>query len=338
MIRLDRRKVVATAVSACTAGFAFDRIRANSDRRGLNDKGGSRSPVAIIKAPDYTVELKQRILEGIAACQLEVKGKRVLLKPNLVEFDRHTVINTDVAVVAAAFDAFSSLGAAEVRIGEGPGHRRDTYALAEEAGYRGQLEGFDDRFVDLNRDEVSPVKNFAGEPEIYLPNTALAADLVVSIPKMKTHHWAGVTLAMKNYFGLVPGSVYGWPKNTLHMLGIARSIVELNRVFSKSFAIVDGIVGMEGNGPVQGRPKQAGVLVMGSDLRAVDATCCRIMGVDPARVGYIEMSAHLGNASEAAIDQRGEPIADLRTDFSLIREFDELRLDPAGPLLDPQDR
>ena len=238
---------------------------------------------------------------------------------------------------SGAFEAFSSLGAAEVRIGEGPGHRRDTYAIAEEAGYRGLLAKFDDNFVDLNRDEVSPVKNFAGEPEIYLPNTALAADLVVSIPKMKTHHWAGVTLSMKNFFGLVPGAVYGWPKNTLHMLGIARSVVELNRIFSKSFAIVDGIVGMEGNGPVQGSPKQVGVLVMGSDLRAVDATCCRLMGIDPARIDYLELSSHLGNATEAAIEQRGERLADLRTDFRLIREFEELRLRDiadAAPLRD----
>jgi uncharacterized protein (DUF362 family) len=329
IISSKRRKFLAATASACTVAFALDKMRGAPDRRGLTDKGGPRSAVAIVKAPDYSVDLTTRILEGIRACQLPVKGKRVLLKPNLVEFDRHTVINTDVAVVAAVFEAFSSLGAAEVRIAEGPGHRRDTYALAEEAGYRGQLTGFDKRFVDLNRDDVTAVKNFAGEPEFYFPNTALAADLIVSIPKMKTHHWAGVTLSMKNYFGLVPGSVYGWPKNTLHMIGISRSIVELNRVFSKSFAIVDGIVGMEGNGPVQGRPKQAGVLVMGSDLRAVDATCCRLMGIEPARVSYIDASAHLGNATEQAIELRGEAITDLRTDFSLIREFEDLRLEPA---------
>ena len=60
--------------------------------------------------------------------------------------------------------------------------------MVEEAGYRGLLAKFDRTFVDLNRDEVSKVENFAGEPEFYFPNTALAADLVVSIPKMKTHH------------------------------------------------------------------------------------------------------------------------------------------------------
>ena len=129
------------------------------------------------------------------------------------------------------------------------------------------------------------MKGFAGEQEFYFPNTVLGADLIVSLAKMKTHHWAGATLSMKNFFGVVPGSVYGWPKNKLHYIGIPESIVALNRQFGqKAFAIVDGVVGMEGNGPIQGTPKPVGVLVMGSDLVAVDSTCCRVMGIDPEKV------------------------------------------------------
>jgi uncharacterized protein (DUF362 family) len=133
---------------------------------------------------------------------------------------------------------------------------------------------------------------------------------------------------MKNYFGLVPGSIYGWPKNELHYIGIDTAIVELTKAFGpKSFAMVDGIVGMEGNGPIQGTRKQAGVLVMGSDLAAVDATCCRIMGIDPARVGYLQRAADiLGVTEESRIEQRGEAIARLRTNFELIKEFSQLRL------------
>jgi uncharacterized protein (DUF362 family) len=257
-----------------------------------------------------------------------VRGQRVLLKPNLVEFDAKTCVNTDVAVVAAALEAFRSLGAAEVRIGEGPGHRRDTYAIAEMTRYRDEIPKFDALFTDLNRDDVSPIQGFADRGEIYLPNTALRADLIVSLAKMKTHHWAGATLSMKNFFGLVPGSVYGWPKNELHQVGISESIVELNRIFRRTFAIVDGIVGMEGNGPIQGTPKQAGVLVMGSDLPSVDATCCRIMGIDPAKVEYLTVAADrgLGVIEEAHVDQRGETIKSVATKFELIDSFKELRL------------
>ena len=129
------------------------------------------------------------------------------------------------------------------------------------------------------------------------PNTVLGADLIVSLAKMKTHHWAGATLSMKNLFGLVPGAIYGWPKNKLHYIGIPRSVVELSRHFRNTYAIVDGVVGMEGNGPIQGTPKPAGVLVMGHDLVAVDSTCCRIMGID---VDALLFAAPQGNANRPA--------------------------------------
>lgn len=285
------------------------------------------SAVSVIKAESYSADLASRMLQGIRECKLDVRGQKVLLKPNLVEFDPHTCINTDVSVVAAAYEVFKTLGASEVIIGEGPGHRRDTYALAEMARYRGEIANFDSLFVDLNRDDVTPVAGFADRAELYFPNTALRADLIVSLAKMKTHHWAGATLSMKNFFGLVPGCIYGWPKNELHHIGIDRSIVELSRVFRRSFAIVDGIVGMEGNGPIQGSPKPAGVLVMGSDLPAVDATCCRIMGIDPTKLEYLRRASdRLGITAESRIEQRGEAIKTVRTNFDLFAPFRDYRL------------
>ena len=134
---------------------------------------------------------------------------------------------------------------------------------------------------------------------------------------MKTHHWAGATLAMKNLFGVVPGGVYGWPKNVLHWAGIAESIVDLHHLFPRQFSIVDGIVGMEGNGPIQGTPKAAGVLVAGNDVAAVDATCCRIMGLNPAQIEYLRIARGEENLTESAFSQIGEPIAAVRTNFEL---------------------
>lgn len=316
-----RRDFLPIAAASLLSGYAGFKGATPKIRRKL-----ANPAVAIVKAASYSDDLASRILEGVRACGLDVTGKKILLKPNLVEFDANTCINTNVAVIAAAYDVFKTLGAAEVRIGEGPGHRRDTYALAEMAGYR-DLSSFESLFVDLNRDDVSEVEGFADRGRIYLPNSALRADLIVSLAKMKTHHWAGATLAMKNFFGLVPGCVYGWPKNELHHVGIPESIVELNRIFSRSFAIVDGIVGMEGNGPIQGTPKPVGVLVMGSDLPAVDSTCCRIMGIDPSKIEYLQMAAdNLGVTEESRILQRGEAIRSVRTDFKLIKEFQEVRL------------
>jgi len=292
----------------------------------LPDGPAGTSAVSIQRARSYSEDLVSRMLEGIRQCGLDPRGQRVLLKPNLVEFDSSTVINTDAAVIAAAVEVFHKLGAAEVKIGEGPGHRRDTLDLADDARYRSTIPKFETIFTDLNRDDVSPVANFAGVERFYFPNTVLAADLIVSLAKMKTHHWAGATLSMKNFFGMVPGSVYGWPKNKLHYLGIPESVVALNRQFRNTFAIVDGIVGMEGNGPIQGTPKPAGVLIMGRDLVAVDATCCRIMGIDPEKVDYLRLAADLGHVHPGRIEQRGETVAQVRTNFALIDAYKNLRL------------
>ena len=205
--------------------------------------------MTILRAASYTSELPDLLLRGAAACGLDVRGKRVLLKPNLVEFDSSTAVNTHAALVAAAVEVFTKLGA-DVRIGEGPGHRRDTVFLAEEAGYRRGIPDFDRRFIDLNRDDVAAVDGFAGEARFYLPRAALGADLIVSLAKMKTHHWAGATLSMKNFFGIVPGAIYGWPKNRLHYIGIDRAVLALYRLFPRSFAIVDGITGRQLGNPI----------------------------------------------------------------------------------------
>lgn len=294
-----------------------------------------KATVAVVKASSYEQELLSRLEEGMKevwpTAFLEVLDKRVLLKPNLVEFDHKTAINTDPRLVLAVRELFLKLGAAEVWIGEGPGHRRDTWDLADQAGYRKIVPDFDERFVDLNLDDVSSVRAYGNSMDLYLPKTVLTADLVVSVAKMKTHHWAGATLSMKNFFGIVPGSIYGWPKNLLHHQGIDRSIVELNRLVRNTFAIVDGIVAMEGNGPIQGTPVDAGVVVMGRDVAAVDATCARLMKLDPMKIKYLREAAELhlpglGAIAESAIEQRGENLAALSRPFAVLPQFEELRL------------
>jgi len=287
----------------------------------------AHTTVSILRQPAYDQTIYDTVRRLLAMHKLDVRGKRVLLKPNLVEFDSATTVNTHPMLVHAAMEAFREVGA-YVRIAEGPGHRRITLDLADAAGYFQTIPSFEDLFTDLNLDEVALVRMRRPASKLrklYLPNTALGADLLVSMPKMKTHHWVGATLSMKNFFGLVPGGVYGWPKNILHWAGIDESIVDLHQVFPRTFAIVDGVDGMEGNGPIQGTPKHVGVLVAGRNLPAVDATCCRIMGINPAKIGYLRLSAQADALAEARILQTGESLRSVRTDFQLLPEFQSLR-------------
>jgi uncharacterized protein (DUF362 family) len=292
----------------------------------------SPARVSILKVPAYSQSIYDTMRRLLAEHVGDVRGRSILIKPNLVEFEPASSINTHPILVHAAFEAFRAMGAATVRIAEGPGHRRNSLDLAEAAGYFHTVPDFEDHFVDLNLDEVTrvrPIDQSSRIKKLYLPNSALGADLLVSMAKMKTHHWVGATLSMKNLFGVVPSGIYGWPKNVLHWAGIDESIADLHAAFPHHFAIVDGIVGMEGNGPIQGTPKHAGVLVAGKDPVAVDATCCRIMRIDPRQIRYLQIASRRGGLSqitEENIVQVGESIQSVSTQFELIPQFQRIRL------------
>ncbi|MCU1238102.1 MAG: hypothetical protein JWP63_6069 [Candidatus Solibacter sp.] len=299
---------------------------------GVEQRRFEPSKVSIVRAAVYDQSIYDTMRRMLQLHLGDLTGRHVLLKPNLVEFEPGTCINTHPMVVHAALEAFHALGAATVRIAEGPGHRRNTLDLADSAGYFQTVPNFEEHFTDLNLDEVTrvqPAEQFSRIKKLYLPNSALRADLLVSMAKMKTHHWVGATLSMKNLFGTVPGGIYGWPKNVLHWAGIEESIADLHNAYSNHFAIVDGIVGMEGNGPIQGTPKAVGVLVAGKDPVAVDATCCRIMKIDPMRIRYMQLATDGSGAAiiEDSITQIGESIQSVATPFELIPEFQRLRLE-----------
>src|SRR6202140_547169 len=283
------------------------------------------SNVVIRRAANYEQELEAVIYESLLEFALPVKDKVVLLKPNFVGLDPLGVMNTHPAVIAAACESFLRLGASEVLIGDGPAMDRDTEAILESVRLREFVGSSERKFVDLNIDDVEcvPLMTKASRlKELYFPRTVLGADLVVSMPKLKTHHWAGVTLSLKNMFGIVPGSCYGWPKNILHWAGIDKAILDINAAVKPDFAIVDGIVGMEGNGPIQGTPKPCGLLIMGDDPVAVDATCCRVMGLLPEKVKYLAQAGTLlAHSSPEKIEQRGESIASVRTPFAVVEGF-----------------
>lgn len=287
------------------------------------------SKVAIRRAASYDADLTSLISETLREFNLPIRGQRVLLKPNFVEPDPEGIINTQPAVIAAARESFLRLGAASVVVGEGPGHERDTEAIVETIGLRNHLGSLENVFIDLNLDDVAPVplKTRASRlKQLYLPRTVLNADVIVSLPKLKTHHWVGATLSLKNMFGIVPGNCYGWPKNVLHWAGISSSILDINGTVRPDFAIVDGIVGMEGNGPIQGTAKACGVLVMGDDPVAVDATAARVMGLAPERIDYLAKAGTLlGHLKQDKLHQIGESIASVRTPFAVLETFGHLQ-------------
>jgi len=331
---MRRREFLGTTARA-VAGTAL--LGATGCRPGKPKWGPSayrrpaRSTVAVLAAEDYGGPLEEIVRRGIGLCGLEPRGLKVVLKPNFVEYDPHGVVNTHPAVLRAAIDAFRGLGASEVVVAEGAGHRRDNEYLLDATGIGGILRETGTRFVDLNVDVTRAVRlptRFTDLGSLYLPESVLGADLLVSLPKLKTHHWAGVTLSLKNMFGIVPGSIYGWPKNILHWAGIGDSILDINAALRITrFNLVDGIVGMEGNGPIQGDPRHSGVLVFGADPVAVDATSARLMNIDPRQVSYLRQAGEfLGNIDPARIRQAGENPERYAQDYAVLDSFRGLKL------------
>jgi uncharacterized protein (DUF362 family) len=326
-MKLDRRTFL-TASLGLAAG-ASTAAMLNRPRYHVTRKL-QRSRVAILEAESYSHNLESILYSGLNLFRLNIRGKTVLLKPNLVDYISGNHINTHPLLVAAAVECFRRLGAKTVLVGEGPGHQRDTELVLLESGFSDELRQLKVPFVDLNRDDLvmTPLlATYTRMSHMWLPRAVLEADFVVSMPKMKTHHWSGVTLSMKNMFGVVPGAKYGWPKNILHWKGIQESILDVCATIPVHFVIADAIVAMEGNGPLNGHRRPLNRIVLADDPVAADATCARLMGLDPTRITHIRIGAQfLGNASSKRIDQVAETVCAPSKPFEVVPEFEHLRV------------
>ena len=292
------------------------------------DRRPRRSRVAIVNVDDYSPKLESILEAALRLFPIDVNGKTVVLKPNLVDYLSGDAINTHPLVVLAAVEGFRRLGAKSVRVAEGPGHQRDTQLVLSQSGYGECLRTRKIRFIDLNRDEMVRTRlqaSYTGLNHLWFPRTILEADFFVSMPKIKAHHWSGVTLSMKNMFGVVPGMRYGWPKNILHWAGIQESILDICATVPIHFVIADGVVSMEGNGPLNGTPRHLHKIVLSNDPVAADATCARLMGLEPSGVPHIrEASRFLGNSSTTVIDQAGEFLVPPERPFEVVPEWEFL--------------
>lgn len=284
---------------------------------------GPRARVALAACPTYDgdlVSILRRVLEQANAPDL--KGKRVVLKPNLVDSVAQYPSYTHPSVVQAMIRLVRESGG-QVTVAEGPAFRRDAQGILESTGYAEMLAREQADFVDLNYDDLVAVPTRGGYTRmrtLLLPKTIHDADLIFSLPKLKTHHWSQVSLSVKNFFGIAAGIKYGWPKNTLHAQGITESIAELlDALPAQACAVIDGVLGMEGDGPLFGTGVPSGFIAAGTDLLAVDASCARLMGFEPERVDYMRFAAWagLGVIDPSRIDMVGEAPEILRRRFQL---------------------
>ncbi len=284
---------------------------------------GTPSPVALTPCPTYQ-DARSSLQEAwtlLAEAAPVLRDRTVVIKPNLVDVLPDRPAHTHPAVVDAVVALCQAHGARRVVVAEGSTFQRDAEALVEASGLGAVLRQRGVAFVDLNTDALVDVPlpgRYTRIGHLWLPRTIVEADLVISVPKMKCHHWTGVSLSMKNMFGVVPGCKYGWPKNILHLQNLDLSILEVYEAVRPGLAVVDGVVGMEGDGPLMGQARPTGVLVVGCDGVAVDAIASQVMGFAPAHISYLYLAdwVGLGAIEPRRIALRGLPIEAVRQRYA----------------------
>ncbi len=251
-------------------------------------------PVAFVRCDEYGPGLAEAIakLENLAPRPgpADLHGKRVLLKPNLLT-DRapEQAVTTHPEVLRFAIRRFKDEGA-RVSVGDSPASAANLKQVWQATGVAAVCA---EESVPLLSLEQAGVRSFEiGGYSFAVSLPVLEADLVVNLPKVKSHSLTMLTAAVKNMYGAIPG----YAKTTLHRLhpkpaDFGRLIDTLWRVMPPTWSIADGIVGMEGQGPANGRPVKLGFLAASADPFALDRALCGALRIDARRVPYLAAHA-----------------------------------------------
>ncbi len=270
-------------------------------------------PVKIAKAEKYDVKLLTPLIrDAIEALGLNLRGKTAILKPNIViPAKPKSAIITHPAVVDAMINVLKEIGFEDIVIGEGAGLGADESSVFETSGYK-KLDKKGVRLVNLNKAERVEIK--WKYDTLKIPKIIADADLYVNLPKMKTHGQTTVTLSMKNQKGLLSNA----DKMKFHKWGLQEPLVELAKVVKPDLIVVDAVEAMEGEGPLRGKSKNVGALVVGTNLVEVDMACCEIMGINHNEVEHIKIGTRENICPEKP-DLPGD-IGDVKTSFKRANE------------------
>jgi len=244
--------------------------------------------VALLKCADYDVNNIEKILrEGFELLggssflrTLIPENSSVLLKPNFLSvIEKGSPVITHYALFEAVVRIVKEYSN-NIAFGDSPGSG-DTRKAAEKSGLMEVASRYGVRFVDFNEEVHVELDN----PLMYkfwnVAKAAYEADVVITLPKLKTHAMMYYTGAIKNQFGCIPGSQKAaWHTKLPDAVNFSKMLLDLNSVVKTNFAILDAIVAMEGNGPRNGTPKKMDTIIMGECLTAVDSTAVRLMGYD----------------------------------------------------------
>ncbi|MGB9713645.1 MAG: DUF362 domain-containing protein [Candidatus Bathyarchaeales archaeon] len=237
--------------------------------------------------------------------------KPILIKPNYID-SKHpsTGITTDSRVIEGVVKFLKEGGAENIVIGEGSGWA-DTFEAFRVAGVDDVAERWNVKLIDLNKDEF--VEAYPPNPialkKVKVAKTALQS-VIISVPKLKIHRMATVTLGLKNMMGALAS------KGFMHNGQLSKNIADLASLLKPSLTVIDGIIAEEGH-ETSGNPVEMDLVIAGVDPVAVDAVGAAVMGVDPKDVKHLVLAEEkgLGTCDLNKITILGEPLERVKRTF-----------------------
>jgi uncharacterized protein (DUF362 family) len=272
-----------------------------------------KSIVAVKKATKTAVQSEILNCLEQSNCLYRIKSSNsIIIKPNLITDNPHYIksgANTSMTVLRSLLNIVRKVNPdAHIMIGESDvGTKVKGRILAktyELMGFHGLAREYDVELINFSSDQkvTIPLETGLYFKEITVPAKAFHADLMINIPKIKTHKYAKLTCSLKNMFGVIPN-----PRRVIYHRHLNEAIVDINQAFAdKTIALVDGIISMEGNGPVYGTPVNTNIILSSADLVALDYVVARMIGLNPDEIGYIALAESVGLGSKEHIEIIGE--------------------------------
>ncbi len=251
-----------------------------------------------------------------------VKGKKVLIKPNVLRASAaQESIVTNPAVLRAVVEKVETMGPASIIVGDNPG--LVSYGANEESFIQtGLMEAAKGHYQNIGNDSRKVAFNAKFMPTVSVSSAVLDADIVISLPKFKTHGLTVLTGAIKNSYGILPGA----QKAMLHKAAgsperFHELIVDVFRLRVPDLFIVDAVVGMEGNGPASPDLRNIGLVLASDNAVALDSVIATMMGVESGRLRFLQKAkeAGLGNYEINSIEIIGE-----------LKRLPDFKLPPLG--------
>lgn len=259
--------------------------------------------------PDLLLEKVKAAIDAVGGLHALIKpGAKILIKPNLLSAKPpEQAVTTHPEVVRAIVRVLKERNVKDIYIGDSPASTTTPWSeLWEKTGYLAMAE---EEWVNLFPFEDAKVVEVEGIGKVPIPRDLEMFDAMISVPKLKTHLLTKMTGAVKNSFGIVVGGA----KSNFHgenasPLKMADFLARLYGFLAPDFVLMDAVVGMEGNGPSDGSPKEFGVLFAGIDAAAVDACACRMYGYRPLDIPLISRVSHmeLGLINDDQIEKVGD--------------------------------